>query len=159
LPRRRGRGRGLAIRQDHGGPRMGARRAALPRVPLPLTGCAGPSMEIRVIARGALSGLVAGILGFIFAKVFAEPYISKSIDYEYGRDAVVDALNKAAPRPLAPPDAEIFSRDIQSTIGVASGVIAFSVAMGALVAVAYLVLHGRFRLRPSRLVWLIAGLG
>lgn len=116
-------------------------------------------MEIRIILRGALSGLVAGVLGFTFAKIFAEPFINKSIDYEYGRDAVVDALNKAAHRTVAPAETEIFSRDIQSTIGVASGIIAFSVAMGALVAVAYLVLHGRFTIRPSRLAWLIAGLG
>jgi hypothetical protein len=68
-------------------------------------------------------------------------------------------LNQAAHRTAAPAEAAIFSRDIQSTIGVASGIIAFSVAMGALVAVAYLVLHGRFTLRPSRLAWLIAGLG
>ena len=60
---------------------------------------------------------------------------------------------------VAPDGPEIFSRDIQSTIGIASGIIAFSVAMGALIAVAYLVLHGRFTLRPSRLAWLIAGLG
>jgi predicted cobalt transporter CbtA len=116
-------------------------------------------MEIRIILRGALSGLVAGILGFIFAKVFAEPLISKAIDYEYGRGAVLDALNKAAHRTVAPAEAEIFSRDIQSTVGVASGIVAFSVAMGALVAVAYLVLHGRFALRPSRLAWMIAGFG
>lgn len=116
-------------------------------------------MEIRIILRGALSGLVAGVLGFIFARIFAEPLISKSVNYEYGRDTVVNALNKAAHRPLAAPDADVFSRDIQSTIGVASGIIAFSVAMGALVAVAYLVLHGRFTPRPSRLAWLIAGLG
>jgi len=116
-------------------------------------------MEIRIILRGALSGLVAGVLGFTFAKIFAEPLVSKAVDYEYGRDAVLTALNQAAHRTAAPAETETFSRDIQSTIGVASGIIAFSVAMGALVAVAYLVLHGRFALRPSRLAWLIAGLG
>jgi hypothetical protein len=116
-------------------------------------------MEIRVIARGALAGLVAGILGFIFAKIFAEPLINKAIDYESGRDAILAALNKAAGRAVTPDGPEVFTRDIQSTIGVASGIIAFSVAMGALVAVAYLVLHGRFTVRPRSLAWLIAGFG
>jgi hypothetical protein len=116
-------------------------------------------MEIRIILRGALSGLVAGVLGFTFAKIFAEPLVNKAIAYESGRDAVLAALNTAAHRAVAPDGPEIFSRDIQSTIGIASGIIAFSAAMGALVAVAYLVLHGRFALRPSRLAWLIAGLG
>ena len=54
---------------------------------------------------------------------------------------------------------ETFSRTIQSTIGIATGIIAFSAAMGALVAVAYLVLHGRFSVRPRNLAWMIAGLG
>ena len=116
-------------------------------------------MEIRIILRGALSGAVAGILGFVFARIFAEPVIDKAIAYESGRDDVLAALNKAAGRVVAPDGPEIFSRTIQSTIGIASGIIAFSTAMGALVAVAYLVLHGRFAIRPRNLAWLIAGFG
>jgi hypothetical protein len=116
-------------------------------------------MEIRIILRGALSGVVAGILGFVFAKIFAEPVIDKAIAYESGRDDILAALNKAAGRVVTPDGPEIFSRTIQSTIGVATGIIAFSAAMGALVAVAYLVLYGRFKIRPRNLVWMIAGFG
>jgi hypothetical protein len=116
-------------------------------------------MEIRVILRGALSGAIAGVLGFAFARIFAEPFINKAIDYEAGRDDILAALNKAAGRVVAPDGPEIFSRTIQSTIGIATGIIAFSAAMGALVAVAYLVLHGRFNVRPRNLVWMIAGFG
>ncbi|MBV9089120.1 MAG: CbtA family protein [Mycobacteriaceae bacterium] len=116
-------------------------------------------MEIRVIGRGALAGLIAGILGFVFARIWAEPVINKAIDYESGREDILAALNTAAGRPVAPDGPEIFSRTIQSTVGIATGIIAFSVAMGALVAVAYLVLHGRFGVRPSTLAWLICGFG
>ena len=116
-------------------------------------------MEIRVILRGALSGFVAGVLGFLFARIFAEPVINQAIAYESGRDAALAALNHAAGRPIAPDGPEIFSRSVQSTIGIATGIIAFSTAMGALVAVAYLVLHGRFNVRPRNLVWMIAGFG
>jgi Probable cobalt transporter subunit (CbtA) len=116
-------------------------------------------MEIRVILRGALSGVIAGILGFGFARIFAEPVIDKAIAYESGRDDILAALNKAAGRVVAPDGPEIFSRSIQSTIGIATGIVAFSAAMGALVAVAYLVLHGRFQIRPRNLVWMIAGFG
>ena len=116
-------------------------------------------MEIRVIWRGALSGFMAGVLGFIFARLFAEPVINKAIAYESGRDDILAALNKAAGRTVAPDGPEIFSRTIQSTIGIATGIIAFSTAMGALVAVAYLLLHGRFNVRPRNLVWMIAGFG
>ena len=116
-------------------------------------------MEIRIILRGALSGVIAGILGFAFARVFAEPVIDKAIAYESGRDDILAALNKAAGRVVAPDGPEIFSRTIQSTIGIATGIIVFSAAMGALVAVAYLVLHGRFNVRPRNLAWMIAGFG
>jgi Probable cobalt transporter subunit (CbtA) len=116
-------------------------------------------MEIRLILRGALSGAVAGILGFAFAKIFAEPVINQAIAYESGRDDILAALNQAAGRVVTPDGPEIFSRSIQTTIGVGSGIVAFSAAMGALVAVAYLVLHGRFQVRPRNLVWLIAGFG
>ena len=116
-------------------------------------------MEIRIILRGALSGFIAGVLGFTFARIFAEPVINKAIAYESGRDSILAALNKAAGRPVAPDGPEIFSRTIQSTIGIATGIIAFSAAMGALVAVAYLVLHGRFGIRPRNLAWMIAGFG
>jgi Probable cobalt transporter subunit (CbtA) len=116
-------------------------------------------MEIRIILRGALSGVIAGVLGFTFARIFAEPVINKSIAYESGRDSILAALNKAAGRPAAPDGPEIFSRTIQSTIGIATGIIAFSAAMGALIAVAYLVLHGRFNIRPRNLVFMIAGFG
>src|SRR6201995_766375 len=116
-------------------------------------------MEIRIIGRGALAGVIAGVLGFVFARIFAEPIINQAISYESGRDHWLDLLNKAAGRPVAADGPEIFSRTIQSTIGVGTGIIAFSAAMGALIAVAYLVMHGRFSVRPRNLVWLIAGFG
>ena len=116
-------------------------------------------MEIRLIGRGTLAGFIAGVLGFVFARIWAEPVIDKSIDYESGRDDILAALNTAAGRPVAPDGPEIFSRTTQSTVGVATGIIVFSVAMGALVAVAYLVLHGRFAVRPQTLAWLICAFG
>jgi hypothetical protein len=116
-------------------------------------------MELRVILRGALAGAIAGVLGFVFEHIFAEPVITKSIDYEYGRDAILTALSHAAGRPFSVSDPEIFTRATQSTIGAATGIIGFSVAMGALVAVVYLVLHGRFAVRPRNLAWAIAGFG
>ena len=116
-------------------------------------------MEIRVIGRGALAGLIAGVLGFVFARIWAEPVIANSIDYESGRGDALAALNQATGRPVAPDGPEIFSRTTQSTVGIATGIIVFSVAMGALVAVAYVVLHGRFAVRPQTLAWLICGFG
>lgn len=116
-------------------------------------------MEIRIVLRGALAGVIAGVIGFVFARIFAEPVINKAIDYESGRDEILAKLNEAAGRPVAPDGAEIFSRTIQGSVGIATGVIAFSAAMGALVAVAYVVLHGRVQVRPRNLAWMIAAFG
>ena len=116
-------------------------------------------MEIRVILRGALSGFLAGALAFVFAKIFAEPQIDKAIAYEAGRDEVLARLEKAAGHAAGGEEAEIFSRHVQSTLGLASGLVAFGTAMGALIAVAYVVLHGRTRVRPRTLALLITGFG
>lgn len=115
--------------------------------------------ELRIIVRGGLSGALAGLLAFAFARIFAEPLINRAIAYESGRDAVLDKLDKAARRPLVADGPEIFSRHTQSTLGLLTGLLMFSVAMGALLAVAYVVTHGRFTVRPSRLVWMFAAFG
>ena len=108
-------------------------------------------MEIRVIGRGALAGFIAGVLGFVFARILAEPLINKAIDYESGRDDILTALNQAAGRPVTPDGPELFSRTIQSTIGMFSGIVAISTAMGALVAVVYLVLHWLFAVSTQKM--------
>jgi hypothetical protein len=116
-------------------------------------------MESRVIGRGALAGFVAGLLGFVFARIFAEPLIDKAIAYENGRGEILDKLNTAAGRVTEAEGPEVFSRAVQSSIGMASAIVGFATAMGALLAVAYLVVHGRFRVRPQTTVWLLAGFG
>ena len=65
-------------------------------------------MEIRVIGRGALAGLIAGILGYVFARIFAEPIIQKAIDYESGRGEVLAAINTAAGKAIEPDGPELF---------------------------------------------------
>jgi predicted cobalt transporter CbtA len=116
-------------------------------------------VEFRIVLRGALAGVIAGIIGFVFARIFAEPVIKQAIDYESGRDEVLGKLKEAAGGMPGMDGPEIFSRTIQSTVGIATGVLAFSAAMGALVAVAYVALHGRVHVRPRNLVWMIAGFG
>jgi hypothetical protein len=116
-------------------------------------------VEIRIVLRGAISGFLAGVLGFILARVFAEPLVGQAITYEGKRDDAIKAIAKAAGVAIDPDGPEYFSRTVQSTWGLATGIIAFSTAMGALVAVAYLVLHGRFNIRPRTLVLLISGFG
>src|SRR5664279_1407558 len=114
-------------------------------------------MEKKLIIRGGLAGAVAGLLAFLFSRIFAEPQIQAAINYESGRDAaqaVLDRLAGAAAEPVGP---DIFSRTIQADVGIGVGMVAFGVAMGALFAVAYAVCLGRVgNLRPRSLSLLLA---
>src|SRR5689334_4546930 len=88
-------------------------------------------MEKRIIGRGLLAGAIGGVLAFMFARTLVEPVITRALAYEesheHGHEHGV----------------ELFTRGVQANIGMGFGVLAFSVAMGALFAVAYCVLYGR----------------
>lgn len=112
-------------------------------------------MEKQLIGRGVLSGAIAGLLMFVFARVFAEPVISRAIDYESARDAAQDKLDRAAGLAVAAADHEIFSRTVQADLGLGAGLILFGAAMGALVAVTYVVAVGRVEVRAFPLALLV----
>jgi hypothetical protein len=101
-------------------------------------------MEKRIIGRGILAGALAGLLAFVFAKIFLEPIIGRAIDFENGVSAAHEAMEVAAGGGHTHAEgAELFTRGVQSNIGMGLGVLAFSVAMGALFAVVYCVAYGR----------------
>jgi hypothetical protein len=117
-------------------------------------------MEKKLLGFGALSGAAAGLIAFVFARIFAEPVIQKAIDYESGRDAAQNALDKAAGKAVEAAGPDIFSRTIQADIGIGAGLILFGAAMGALVAIAYIICIGRTgRIRPRQLALLVAAGG
>ena len=103
-------------------------------------------MEKRIIARGLLAGAIGGVLAFLFARTFVEPVITRALAYEesheHGHEHGV----------------ELFTRGVQANVGMGFGVLAFSVAMGALFAVVYCVLYGRVgNLSPRSLSVVLAG--
>jgi hypothetical protein len=117
-------------------------------------------MERRLIARGLLAGALAGLVAFCFARIFAEPVIAKAIAYERGRDAVQAALNRAAGLPVDAGGPDIFSRTVQSNLGIGVGLIGFGAAMGALYSVVYMLCLGRVgKVQPKVLALLVAGAG
>ncbi|MGZ0147683.1 CbtA family protein [Kribbella sp. WER1] len=117
-------------------------------------------MEHKLILRGLLAGGAGGLAAFVFARIFAEPQIQAAIDYETGRDAAQDALDKAAGLPIEAAGPDIFSRTLQANLGIGAGLVLFGVAMGALFAVAYTICLGRVgRLRPRTLAMLVAAGG
>ncbi len=115
-------------------------------------------MERSLITRGALAGLVAGALAFIFARIFAEPQVAAAIAYESGRDDAQAALDKLAGVPAAAPEPEVFSRTIQANIGIGVGVIFFGLALGLMFAVLVSLVARHQQLSKPRLavVWLAA---
>jgi hypothetical protein len=118
-------------------------------------------MEKRLVLRGFAAGGLTGLLAFIFAQIMAEPVIQTAINYESARDAVNDMLRKAAGLAPAPPGPDIYSRGIQRSVGIATGLILFGVAMGGLCAVAFVIAHRRTkgRIRPRLLALLLTGGG
>ncbi len=105
-----------------------------------------------------LAGAIAGLLAFVFARIFAEPLIDQAIAYEGARDAAQAALDKAEGMPAMAEGPEIFSRTIQSTIGIATGMTLFGLAMGALLAVAFVLCRPRYPHLRSRALALLIGL-
>lgn len=116
-------------------------------------------MEIRIIGRGALAGLLAGIVAFVFSLIFVEPLVDRAIDYEEERSGLLDSIAAVVGLPVGGEGPDIVSRAVQSTAGLATGIIAVATAMGALVAVGYLVMHGRLGLRPAALAAGVAAFG
>lgn len=100
-------------------------------------------MEKRIIGAGLLSGAIAGVFAFIFAKIFLEPIVGRAIDFEDATAAAHEAMDVAAGHSHHEEGGELFSRGIQSTIGMGLGVLVFAVAMGALFAVVFCIVYGR----------------
>ena len=117
-------------------------------------------MERKLIGCGVLAGALAGLLGFVFARIFAEPVVQSAIDYESGRDRAQDALDKAAGLAVPGAGPDIFSRTVQGNIGIGAALVLFGAALGALFAVAYVICLGRTgRVRPRPLALLVAAAG
>jgi hypothetical protein len=95
-----------------------------------------------------LAGLIAGVLAFGFAYAFGEPSVNTAIGLEEsgGHSHSHDA--GAAPA-AEEPEEELVPRDIQSTVGLLTGVVVYGVAIGGLFSLAFAFAQGRLgNLRP-----------
>lgn len=114
-------------------------------------------MVRALVLRGVGVGALAGLLAFVFARIFAEPLIQAAIDYESGRDEAQTALDAAAGLPVGPHEHELFTRTVQGNLGIGLGMVLFGLGLGALFAVAFCLAWGRTgRLRPRSLALLLA---
>jgi predicted cobalt transporter CbtA len=111
-------------------------------------------MEKHIIGRGLLAGALAGVFAFVFARIFVEPVVERAIGYEDGVGEAHEAVHGGGHEH----GAEMFTRGVQANIGMGFGVLAFSIAIGALFAVVFTVAYGRVGNVSARLLSvLVAG--
>jgi Probable cobalt transporter subunit (CbtA) len=108
-------------------------------------------MEKQIIGRGLLAGALGGILAFIWSWILIEPVIDRAIEFEDGVSAAHEAIEHAGSAHEHGAEGGIeITRTVQSTIGLGFGLVAFSVAMGALLAVVFCVAYGRLGTLSAR---------
>ncbi|MFF4896309.1 CbtA family protein [Streptomyces sp. NPDC001068] len=98
----------------------------------------------NLLWRGMLAGLVAGALALVVAYLLGEPNVDKAISFE-------DAHSHEH-------EMEVVSRSLQSTAGLATGVLVYGVAFGGIAALAYCFALGRVgRFSPRATALLLSG--
>ena len=107
-------------------------------------------MVRALLVRGMLAGALAGFLAFGFAWVFGEPQVDLAIGFE-------EHMHRMAGDA---PEAELVGRPVQSTIGLLTGVVVYSCAIGGIFALAFAYAYGRIgRLNPRGLAAILAAAG
>ncbi|AJT68917.1 hypothetical protein T261_7319 [Streptomyces lydicus] len=90
------------------------------------------SVTIRnLLVRGMLAGLAAGVLAFVVAYFLGEPRVDAAIAFEEGHSH--DHGHEV----------EVVSRAMQSTAGLATGVLVYGVALGGIAALVFCFALGR----------------
>ncbi|MBK3633953.1 CbtA family protein [Streptomyces sp. MBT97] len=102
----------------------------------------------NLLVRGMLAGLAAGLLALAVAYFLGEPRVDSAIAYE-------DSHSHAHEHGV-----ELVSRTMQSTGGLATGVLLYGVAFGGIAALAYCFALGRIgRFGPRASALLLSGAG
>ncbi|MFG2867915.1 CbtA family protein [Streptomyces sp. NPDC048338] len=116
----------------------------------------------RLLLRGMLAGLLAGLFAFAVAYVAGEPSVDASIAVEEAaaaKEAHADhgATSGHAAEHAAEEEEELVSRDVQSTAGLATGVLVYGVALGGIASLAFCFVLGRVgRFTPKATAALVA---
>lgn len=105
-------------------------------------------MARSFLIRGMLSGIAAGLLVFIVAKIFGEPNVDGAIGFE-------EHLAQLAGEQ---PEPELVSRAVQASWGLLTGVMLYAIALGGLFSLLYAYAWGRMgRLGARASAVLLAG--
>jgi hypothetical protein len=107
-------------------------------------------MVRALLVRGMLVGALAGLLAFGFAWLFGEPQVDLAIGFEEHMHQVAGEA----------PEPELVSRGVQSTIGLLTGVVVYSCALGGIFALVFAYAYGRVGgLSPRGTAALLAAAG
>ncbi|TXS43412.1 hypothetical protein EAO75_32390 [Streptomyces sp. uw30] len=100
----------------------------------------------NLLVRGMLAGLGAGVLALVVAYFLGEPSVDKAIGFEEAHASGHEH------------EVELVSRSLQSTAGLATGVLIYGVAFGGIAALAYCFALGRVgRFSPRATALLLSG--
>jgi predicted cobalt transporter CbtA len=128
----------------------------------------------NLLVRGMLAGLVAGLLALVTASSLGEPQVDAAIAYEEAQAAQAQPHahehgaghgghgghggGHAGSHAEDHAEEEVFSRGVQSTAGLATGVLVYGVALGGLASLAYCFALGRVgRFGPRATALLLSG--
>jgi predicted cobalt transporter CbtA len=103
----------------------------------------------KLLLRGMLVGIVAGLLSCAFLKAVGEPQVDRAIAFETQMDEAKakakadEAKAKGMAVPKEEDEPELVSRPVQAGIGLFTGVSVYNVAFGGLFALAFALIYGR----------------
>lgn len=116
-------------------------------------------MVRTLLIRGMLTGILAGLLVFSFAKIYGEPQVDRAISFESAMDEAKMQADMAKGI-HDEPEPEIVSRPMQASWGLFTGVMVYSTAFGGLFALVFAFAYGRASgLSPRGVSALLALLG
>jgi hypothetical protein len=103
----------------------------------------------KLLVRGMLAGIAAGLLTFGFARLVGEPQVDQAISFE----EKADAAKSEAPEP------ELVSRGTQAGLGLLTGVVTYGAAFGGLFSLVFAYAYGRVGALSARALsaWLALG--
>lgn len=98
-----------------------------------------------LLLRGMLAGVLAGLLAFGFARVFGEPQVDGAIAFEEHMSQMEHAQEEAQTGHSHGDEGEeeLVSREVQSTIGLLTGVVVYGAGLGGLFALVFAFAYGR----------------
>ncbi|MET9808481.1 CbtA family protein [Streptomyces halstedii] len=111
----------------------------------------------NLLVRGMLAGLAAGVLALVVAYFLGEPNVDSAIGLEEAH-AHTHTHGDAGADAGGHDEEEVVSRSLQSTAGLATGILVYGVAFGGIAALAFCFALGRIgRFGPRATALLLSG--